>query len=172
MLAGGGFQQQRLDSAFLAKAPDALDIINDIFTPGKTEAFRSQLRAYLSSRLLFQTIVERPPTMQGIALANPHASGQQIQDAYDMIMATRQVSEQKLSTLLPQCIKSASLSYMDAADMNAMVNAQDGLAIYNFIMRERLTCDRDLFRTSCNRNMLISSCSRPIPSSSSRSKSI
>ncbi len=85
MIAGGGYQQ-RLDSAFLAKGPEALDIINDIFIPGKTETFKSQLRAFLGSREIMWVITERPPTMYHIAETNPQASSEQVQDAFDMIM--------------------------------------------------------------------------------------
>ena len=95
MIAGGGYQQ-RLDSAFLAKGPETLDIINDIFIPGKTETFRSQLRAFLGSREIMWVITERPPTLLGIASANPHASSEEVQDAYDMMMDARHVASNKI----------------------------------------------------------------------------
>ena len=110
MIAEGGYQR-RLDSAFLAKGPEVLDIINDIFIPGKTETFKSQLRAFLGSREIMWVITERPPTMYGIAETNPQASSEQVQDAFDMIMTARQGAATKLSVLLPQFIKASSLSY-------------------------------------------------------------
>ena len=108
MIAEGGYQR-RLDSAFLAKGPEILDIINDIFIPGKTETFRAQLRAFLSSREIMWVVTERPPAMYDIATANPHATGEQVQDAYDMMLAARQVAAQnyqhfyRTSSRRPRC---------------------------------------------------------------------
>jgi len=111
MIAEGGYRERRLDSAFLAKGPEVLDIINDIFIPGKTETFKSQLRAFLSSREIMWVITERPPTMLGIATANPHASSEDVQEAFDIILAARQNAATKLSVLLPQFVKASTLSY-------------------------------------------------------------
>jgi hypothetical protein len=73
--------------------------------------------------------------MHGISSANPHADSEQVQDAYDMMMAARQVAESKLSMLLPQFIKATTLSYLESADLSKMVSNQQGVAIYDFIMR-------------------------------------
>ena len=93
-MAAGGLQyigsQPRLDSALLAKWPEQLDIVADIFIPGKTETFKAQLVAALASRHLLYVILERPPTMQSISMQNPHADGQDVQQAYDNIMMGRQ----------------------------------------------------------------------------------
>ena len=108
MAAGGGYT--RLDSALLAKWPEQIDIQNDIFIPGKTEAFKSSLVAALKSRMLLQVVVERAPTLQDIARQNPAASGAEVQDAYDMITATRHKATENLANLLPQLIKQSSLT--------------------------------------------------------------
>ena len=52
MVAVGGSNglRTRLDSALVAKWPDAIDLASDIFIPGKTAAFKSQLMAALQSR--------------------------------------------------------------------------------------------------------------------------
>ena len=133
MAAGGGFT--RLDSALLAKWPEQIDIQNDIFIPGKTEAFKSSLVAALKSRMLLQVVVERAPTLQDIARQNPTASGAEVQDAYDMITATRHKATENLANLLPQLIKQSSLTYVQSNDLMALVSRGDGVAIYAFILR-------------------------------------
>ena len=51
MVPGGGLYglRTRLDSALVAKWPDPIDLANDIYVPGKTAAFQSQLIAALQS---------------------------------------------------------------------------------------------------------------------------
>ena len=133
MAAGGGFT--RLDSALLAKWPEQIDIQNDIFIPGKTEAFKSSLVAALKSRMLLQVVVERAPTLQEIARQNPAASGEEVQDAFDMITATRHKATENLANLLPQLIKQSSLTYVQSNDLMALVSRGDGVATYAFILR-------------------------------------
>ena len=62
---------QRLDASLVAKWPDPIDIVNDIFIPGKTEAFKTQYTAALASRNLLFVVRERALTYQEIANANP-----------------------------------------------------------------------------------------------------
>ena len=73
-MAAAGGNTARLDSALVAKWPDQLDIVSDIFIPGKVVAFKQQYSAALASRKLLWVINKKPATMQQIASANPHAS--------------------------------------------------------------------------------------------------
>ena len=50
----------------MAKMPEPIDIVNDIFIPGKVEAFKSSLLAALTSRKLFWVINERPATLADV----------------------------------------------------------------------------------------------------------
>jgi hypothetical protein len=135
MAAGGLYTGSipRLDSALLAKWPEQLDIVTDIFVPGKTETFKAQLVAALASRHLLFVVHQRPPTMQSIASQNPDADGAEVQEAYDNLMHVRQNATTNLALLLPQLIKPTSMTYQQAADMNAHVMKQDGIAIHDFI---------------------------------------
>ena len=65
IVTGGGLRP-RLDSALVAKWPNPLDISTDIFIPGKTAAFRSQLIAALQSRDLWSAISTMDPTYESI----------------------------------------------------------------------------------------------------------
>ena len=83
MVAVGGSNglRTRLDSALVAKWPDAIDLASDIFIPGKTAAFKSQLMAALQSRDLWSVIASTDPTVITIAAENPTATRAEVEDA-------------------------------------------------------------------------------------------
>ena len=123
MAAVGG--NTRLDSALVARWPEQLDIVADIFVPGKVVAFKQQYTAALASRKLYWVISEIPITMQQIASANPNATGDEVANAFDNTQMLRQNTTATLATLLPQLIKSTSLSYQQASDLADLVTLQD-----------------------------------------------
>ena len=86
MIAGGGLRP-RLDSALVAKWPEPLDISTDIFIPGKTTAFRSQLIAALQSRDLWSAISATDPTIESISVQNPQATRDEVEEALRTAMA-------------------------------------------------------------------------------------
>ena len=83
MVAVGGFNglRTRLDSSLVAKWPDPIDLASDIFIPGKTAAFKSQLMAALQSRDLWSIIASTDPTAITIAEQNPDATRGEVEDA-------------------------------------------------------------------------------------------
>ena len=82
MVAVGCFNglRTRLDSSLVAKWPDPIDLASDIFIPGKTAAFKSQLMAALQSRDLWSVIASTDPTAITIAEQNPDATPPVMQD--------------------------------------------------------------------------------------------
>ena len=137
--AGVNGSSQRLDSALVARMPEPIDIVNDIFIPGRVEAFKSTLVAALQSRKLLWVIQERAPTLQDVInwnaplLQTNQISTQDCSDALDTMIATRQATIQSLASLLPALLKSSSLSYLQVNGLNAMVAVGDGIGIHDFI---------------------------------------
>ena len=128
MVTGGGLRP-RLDSALVAKWPDPLDISTDIFIPGKTAAFKSQLIAALQSRDLWSAISTTDPTIESITLQNPQATRDEVEEALRTAMAYRQYQKTTLATLLPQLLKQSSLTYMQNEHLSALVTTGDGVVI-------------------------------------------
>ena len=91
-----------MDSALLAPWPEPIDKQVDIFIPGKIEAFKAALKRALASRQLLAVIVERPPTLQDIARANPSADGAEIQEAFDILTNARTKATFDMANLLPR----------------------------------------------------------------------
>ena len=135
MVAVGGFNglRTRLDSSLVAKWPDPIDLASDIFIPGKTAAFKSQLMAALQSRDLWSIIASTDPTAITIAEQNPDATRDEVEDALRQVLATRRHQKQSLASLLPGLIKTSSMTYMQNEQLSALVSAGQGVQIWEFI---------------------------------------
>ena len=138
MVAVGGSNglRTRLDSALVAKWPDAIDLANDIFIPGKTAAFKSQLMAALQSRDLWSVIASTDPTVITIAAENPTATRAEVEDALQQVLAARQQQRQSLASLLPGLVKTSSLTYMQNEQLSALVTSGQGVQIWEFIAHQ------------------------------------
>ena len=134
MITGGGINT-RLDSALLAPWPEPIDIKVDIYIPGKVEAFKAALKQALASRQLLAVIVERPPTLHDIALANPDADASELQEALIILTNARAKATFDMANLLPRLIKPESLTYVETKDLSTLVGFGDGVAIHDFIQR-------------------------------------
>ena len=103
--AGGNGSSQRLDSALVARMPEPIDIVNDIFIPGRVEAFKSTLVAALQSRKLLWVIQERAPTLQDVInwnaplLQTNQISPQDCSDALSTPRASDTATDNSISRL-------------------------------------------------------------------------
>ena len=133
MITGGGIT--RLDSALLAPWPEPIDKKVDIYIPGKVEAYKAALKQALASRQLLAVIIERPPTLHDISLANPGADAADLQVAFDSLTNARLKATFDMANLLPRLIKPESLTYVETKDLSTLVELGDGIAIHDFIQR-------------------------------------
>ena len=85
----GPFGAQRINSSLVSPWPNPIDMQHDIIAPGKVDTYRAELIAALSSRGLYTTILEVPPTLESIAEDNPEADPRDIASAYENIMNLR-----------------------------------------------------------------------------------
>ena len=113
-----------------------LDISTDIFIPGKTAAFKSQLIAALQSRDLWSVICATDPTLESIQAQNPQALQEEVEEALRNCMGYRQSQKTTLATFLPQLIKQSSLTYMQNEQLSALVTAGNGVMIWDFISQQ------------------------------------
>ena len=118
MITGGGIT--RLDSALLAPWPEPIDKKVDIYIPGKVEAYKAALKQALASRQLLAVIIERPPTLHDISLANPGADAADLQVAFDSLTNTRLKATFDMANLLPRLIKPESLTYVETKDLSTL----------------------------------------------------
>ena len=132
MLAGG--VTTRLDNALVTKFPDPIDLQNDIFKPGKTEAFKQALVAALQSRNLWSVVSTTAPTEESIAAQNPLAARDDVVTALVQVLDTRQRQATQLATLLPGLIVNTSLTYMQNTQLTSLISRGMGVHIYCFIM--------------------------------------
>ena len=133
MITGGGIT--RLDSALLAPWPEPIDKKVDIYIPGKVEAYKAALKQALASRQLLAVIIERPPTLHDISLANPGADATDLQEAFDSLTNARLKATFDMANLLPRLVKPESLTYVETKDLSTLVELGDGIAIHDFIQR-------------------------------------
>ena len=135
MVSGGGpiGLHTRLDSALVAQWPDPIDMANDIFVPGRTAAFMSQLIAALQSRNLWTVISSTDPSIESVIADNPTSTRAECMEGLQEVMATRQRQKQALASLLPGLIKTSSLTYMQNEQLSALVQTGSGVLIWEFI---------------------------------------
>ena len=86
--AGGAIETHsngpRNDSTLVTAWPEAFDIKNDIFKAGAADTFIRKTKSALQTRGLLAPIIERPPSVAEIQLANPNATHEQCEEAHHM----------------------------------------------------------------------------------------
>ena len=77
--SGNDLSTKGLAATLVSQWPQAFDIENDIFIPGKADIFRMELASALMTRGLYTYLASRPVTKADLQLANPHAADEQIE---------------------------------------------------------------------------------------------
>ena len=115
MVAGG--RQTRLDPALVVKLPDPFDFRVDILVPTSSDTFKTNLQNALRSIEVLDDLERDAPTMQEVASANPRASGDEVVQAIEAVMLSRQKNFRVAAPKLAACIsrKSLTLSERSAA---------------------------------------------------------
>ena len=136
MVPVAGPSPARNDSTLTAEWPKTFDTRNDIFVPGKVDTFIRELRAALQTRGLLDSIEQRAPTLQEIASFNPNATGDQVSDMYDIVMATRHKAHVAAAAKLPSVIKLDSLTHLEMKEINELANSDDAPGLYTSVKLE------------------------------------
>ena len=104
-------RSQRNDSTLVSPYPTAFDKNQDITTPGKSDKYIRELRAALNTRGLLQHVLERAPTMQDIANANPQLGGTDIDIIHRQLLEQRQIAMRAASAAMAPTISGLSLDF-------------------------------------------------------------
>ena len=132
---GSGLGHERgPSSALVADLPKDFDLEHDILVPGKATNFQRQVKSGLRSRDLLSAIVERQPTLQQVADANPDLSGAEVSAALDNILMLRHKRLGQVADLMPSTIRLSSLQLMEQEQFNKLVASGDGAGVYLFLM--------------------------------------
>ena len=133
MAAVGGLA--RNDSTIVTAWPPAFDTENDIYVNGKADTFKRQLNSALQTRQILTALIERPLSMADLIDAYPDASMEEITSTLDIHATNRQLLLNQAAAHLPNCIKMQSLTISEQKEINDLAIANDGMAIYEIIMR-------------------------------------
>ena len=130
--SGNDLSTKGLAATLVSQWPQAFDIENDIFIPGKADIFRMELASALMTRGLYTYLASRPVTKADLQLANPHAADEQIEEALQLQVLERQRQMAMVAANLPRTVKGLSLS--EQRDVASWVSKGDGLSLYVWIM--------------------------------------
>ena len=119
-------QRPRNDSTLVVPFPKPFDIKDDILKPGVADNFVRELNAALDTRGLFEHIVCSEPTLHEIHVQNPMASAEEVQVAFDTILADRATVHRQAASILPTVLKHSSLTLSEMEEINALADVTGG----------------------------------------------